>query len=105
MRRLLQEPVKVLITGHPFPPFNEAVLRGEQVVKHINESLKGIKELRSQVWEILKEAEKPLSIKQIHEKAIASRAVTIGCILEDLEKEGRVERERSNGIYKWSVKR
>ena len=105
MRRLLQEPVKVFITGHPFPPFNEAVLRGEQVVKHINESLKGIKELKSQVWEILKEAEKPLSIKQIHEKAIASRAVTIGCILEDLEKEGKVKRERFNGIYKWSVKR
>jgi len=105
MRRLLNEPIKILVTGHPFPPFNDAVLKGGDALKHVNESLKGIEELRAQVWRILERSEKPLSIKQIHEKAGMSQPVTIGCILEDLEKEKEVKRTEVEEGYLWSLRK
>jgi len=104
MRRLLKEPVKVLITGHPFPPFNDALLKGENAVKHIHESLKGIEELKDLVWKVLEGSRKPLSIKQIHGKIGMSQPVTIGCILEDLEREGKTERTETAEGYLWLLK-
>jgi len=92
MRRFLKKPVKILITGHPFPPFNDAVLKGEDAMKHVQESLRGIEELRALVLRILKESRKPLSVNQIHARIAVSQPVTIGCILEDFEREGKIER-------------
>jgi len=105
LRRLLNEPIKTLVTGHPFPPFNEVVLRGEKARKHIEESLKGIKELQSRVLRILKDSEKPISIGQIHKVVGMSQPVTIGCILEDLEREGIAEKTRTEEAYLWSIKK
>jgi glyoxylase-like metal-dependent hydrolase (beta-lactamase superfamily II) len=105
MRRLLEEPVKTLITGHPFPPFNRAVLQGDEALRHIHESLKGIDELRAQVWRTLKRADKPLSVRQIHGKVGISQPVTIGCILEDLEKDGKVERIEAPEEFLWSLRK
>jgi len=105
MRRLLKESVKVLITGHPFPPFNDAVLKGEKAVKHIRESLKGIEELKDLVWKVLEESRKPLSIKQIHEKVGVSQPVTVGCVLEEFEREEKTERIKVEGDYLWALKK
>jgi len=103
MRRLSEEPVEILVTGHPFPPFNDAVLRGEYAVKHIHESLRGIEELRALVWETLKRSDKPLSVRQIHGEVGRSQPVTIGCILEDFERENKVERMKVGENYLWSL--
>ena len=105
MRRLLKEPVKILIAGHPFPPFNRAVLKAKDAMTHINESLKGIKELRSLVWRALERSRKPLSIKQIYEMVGVSQPVTIGCILEDLEREKKTERTEIEEGYLWSLRK
>ena len=105
MRRLLKEPVKILVTGHPFPPFNDAVLKGEDAMKHIRESLKGIEELKALVWKVLERSDKPLSIKQIYDEVGMSQPVTIGCILEDLEKEKKTERMKVAGDYLWALRR
>jgi len=105
MRRLLKEPIKILITGHPFPPFNTAVLKGENAVKHIRESLKGIEELKALVWRVLESSREPLSVKQIYEKVGVSQPVTIGCILEEFEKEDKTERMRMAGDYLWALKK
>jgi len=104
MRRLLNEPVKILITGHPFPPFNDALLRGENAVKHIHESLEGIEELEAIVWKVLERSDKPLSIEQIYEKIRMSRPVTIGCVLEEFEREGKVKRTEATGGYRWALR-
>jgi len=105
MRRLLKEPVKILITGHPFPPFNDAVLKGEDALKHIRESLKGIEELKALVLGILERSEEPLSVKQIYGRAGVSQPVTIGCILEDLEREKKTERMEAAGNYLWTLRK
>ncbi len=92
MQRLLKEPIKILITGHPFPPFNKALLVGEEAKEHVHQSIKAIEELSKLVWETLRNFRKPMSPKQIYEKIGVSRSVTIGCILEDLEREGKAEK-------------
>jgi len=92
MQRLLKEPIKILITGHPFPPFNKALLVGEEAREHVHQSIKAIEELSKLVWETLRNFRKPMSPKQIYEKIGVSRSVTIGCILEDLEREGKAEK-------------
>ncbi len=105
LRRLLNEPINALVTGHPFPPFKEAVLRGENARKHVEESLKGIEELQSRVLRALKDSEKPISIGQIHKIVGMSQPVTIGCILEDLEREGIAEKTRAEEAYLWSIEK
>jgi glyoxylase-like metal-dependent hydrolase (beta-lactamase superfamily II) len=105
MRRLLDEPVKMLITGHPFPPFNKAVLEGDDALKHIRESLKGIDELRDRVWRTLERSDEPLSIRQIHERVGISQPVTIGCILEGLGRDEKVERIESPEGFLWSARK
>ncbi|HIE18441.1 TPA: MBL fold metallo-hydrolase [Candidatus Bathyarchaeota archaeon] len=105
MRRLLKESVKVLIMGHPFPPFNDAVLKGENAVKHIRESLKGIEELKDLLWKVLEELRKPLSIKQIQEKVGVSQPVTVECVLEEFEREKKTERIKVEGDYLWALKK
>ena len=105
MRRLLKEPVKILITGHSFPPFNKVVLKAEDAMRHINESLEGIREVRSLVWRVLERSKAPLSIKQIYERVGVSQPVTIGCILEDLEREKKTERTEIEEGYLWSLRK
>ncbi|RLG94623.1 hypothetical protein DRO37_05050 [Candidatus Bathyarchaeota archaeon] len=105
LRRLLNEPIKAIVTGHPFPPFKEAILRGEKARKHIEESLKGIEELQSRVVMALKNSERPLSIGQIRKIVGMSQPVTIGCILEDLERKGIAEKTRAEEAYLWSIKK
>ncbi|MEM2739928.1 MAG: MBL fold metallo-hydrolase [Candidatus Bathyarchaeia archaeon] len=92
LNRLSKEHVEVLVLGHPFPPFGKAVLRGWEAREHIKESLKAIEELNHLVLEILRDSRRPMDPRQICEALGVSQPVTIGCILEDLEGEGRVER-------------
>ncbi|MCS7113426.1 MAG: MBL fold metallo-hydrolase [Candidatus Bathyarchaeota archaeon] len=92
LNRLSEERVEVMVLGHPFPPFGRAVLRGWEVREYIEESLKAIEELKHLVLDVLRGCRKPMDPKQIYEAIAVSQPVTIGCILEDLEVEGRVER-------------
>ncbi len=92
MSRLLEEPIEMLVNGHPFPPYKKAVLRGEECREHVRQSLKAIEELNTLVLDALKAAGKPLNPKQICERLGRSQPVTIGCILEALEADGRAER-------------
>ncbi|RLI35902.1 hypothetical protein DRO55_04620 [Candidatus Bathyarchaeota archaeon] len=100
MRRLLEEPMEMLINGHPFPPYKKAVLRGKECKEHVRQSLKAIEELNILVLDALKAAGKPLNPKQIHERLGRSQPVTVGCILEALEADGRAERV-SEGLDLW----
>ncbi|MEM2110554.1 MAG: MBL fold metallo-hydrolase [Candidatus Bathyarchaeia archaeon] len=54
MQRLLNESMQVLVTGHPFPPFNKTVLTEKESREYVKHSLKGIEELRNSVESILK---------------------------------------------------
>jgi len=103
MRRLMEESIKVLVTGHPFPPYDEAVLRGEKAKSHIYESLKAMEELNTLVWNMLTATGKPISLGELHERLGVSQPVTIGCILEALEKDGKVKKIRAEEGELWSL--
>ena len=101
MKYLLNESVKILITGHPFPPFNKTVLREKEVKKYVKQSLEGIEYLRTSVLSILRRSSTATSPKQINKKIVSSQSVTIGCILEDLEKEGVSRRVEPRELELW----
>jgi len=103
MKRLTEEPIKVLVTGHPFPPYNEAVLRGEKARRHVYESLRAMEELNTLVWNVLVATGEPVSLGQIHERLGISQPVTIGCILEALEKDGKVKKIKAEKGELWSL--
>ena len=105
MRRLLDEPMETLINGHPFPPFDKAVLRGDECPEHVRRSLAGAEELRRLVLGALEGAAEPMSIGQLHEGVGVSSPVTIGCILEALEREGRAERAGATEADLWILKK
>ena len=101
MKRLLGEPIKAIVNGHPFPPSGEGVIRGKAVKVQLEESIKAVEELRETVSEALRGSEGALSVLQIHEATGASRPYAIGCILESLEAEGKVTRETTGGKLLW----
>ncbi len=101
MQRLLNEPVRLLVTGHPFPPFNKTMLREKESREYVKQSLQGIENLRNSVLSILKRSSKTTSPKQIYKRIDSSQSVTIGCILEDLEKEGKAKREEPRESELW----
>jgi len=103
MRRLMEEPIKVLVTGHPFPPYNEAVLKGEKAGSHVYESLRVMEELNTSVWNVLVATGEPIGLGQLHERRGISQPVTIGCILEALEKDGKVKKVRGEEGELWSL--
>jgi len=104
MRRLLGEPIRALVNGHPFPPYWRAVLRGEEIRTHIEESLRAVEELRTIVLATLKGASAPLSLTRVHEETGAASPLTIGCVLEALESEGLAERKKSENGDLWLVR-
>ena len=104
MRRLLEEPIKILINGHPFPPYGRAVLKDDESLEHVRQSLRGVEELRELVLNTLEAAAEPMTIRRLHERAGVSSPVTVGCILEALEREGKVERVGTREADLWSIR-
>jgi glyoxylase-like metal-dependent hydrolase (beta-lactamase superfamily II) len=99
MRKLSMENPRFLILGHPFPPLKEALLKGKEAISHIEESLKAVEELREKVLEVLRN-EGALSIQEIPGRIPGIQGVSVGCVLEDFLRDGRVEKK---GLL-WSLK-
>lgn len=103
MRRLLGEPIKIMVNGHPFPPFSRAILKDHEGIEHVRRSLRGVEELRKLVLDILEAAAEPMTIRKLHERAGVSSPVTIGCILEALGREGKAEKVGTREADRWSM--
>jgi glyoxylase-like metal-dependent hydrolase (beta-lactamase superfamily II) len=101
MNDLLDEPIKAMVNGHPFPPSNSGLVRGDKVIIQVKESIKAVEQLVNQVLVVLKNAKKPLSILEIYEEVKASRPFTIGCVLEALELESKATREKLGEQILW----
>ncbi|MBS7641828.1 MAG: MBL fold metallo-hydrolase [Candidatus Bathyarchaeia archaeon] len=95
-----KEHIDILVLGHPFPPYGRAILRSWEVRDFIKESLEAIEKLRSLVLDILRESGKPMNPREIYERIGVSQPITIGCILEDLEREGEASRF-DEGVDLW----
>jgi len=103
MKRLSLEPIETLLMAHPFPPFNQAVLRGEHARAFVEESIRGIEVLYAIVREQLQASGRPVHLSEIHRRVPGSAAVTVGCILESLASEGTAERIREGEDFAWKA--
>jgi glyoxylase-like metal-dependent hydrolase (beta-lactamase superfamily II) len=102
MKKLKRQRVEYLILGHPFPPFEKAILRGEEARRHIEDSLLAIEELSFKVLDLLKRRNLS-TISEVRSEIPMYREISIGCILEKLSAEGRVSKEWKNGEIFWAL--
>jgi glyoxylase-like metal-dependent hydrolase (beta-lactamase superfamily II) len=100
-KRLLNKSIKILVNGHPYLPFKKGVLRGDECREHIRESLREVLKIRSIVLETLRVSGRPMSLTEICERTAAVRPITIGCLLEDLDKNGEADKISKNGNFLW----
>jgi glyoxylase-like metal-dependent hydrolase (beta-lactamase superfamily II) len=103
-KRLLNKSIKILVNGHPFLPFKKGILRGDECSEHISESLKEILKIRNIVLDTLRSTGRPMSLIEICERMDATRPITIGCILEALDKDGEADKITRNENVLWHAK-
>jgi glyoxylase-like metal-dependent hydrolase (beta-lactamase superfamily II) len=103
LKKLKKERVEYLILGHPFPPFEEAVLRGEKARRHIEDSLFAIEELSFKVLDVLKRRNLSSTLSEVRSEIPTYREISIGCILEQLLAEGKVSKTSKNGDIFWAL--
>jgi len=99
MKRMQGENVTTLLTGHPFPPINQGIVRGAQVKLLLQESVSASQQLEQRVENLLTDSEQGLTIAQILEMIPGSQPSTIGCLLEDMVKMGNAILDGKN--YRW----
>ncbi len=86
MNRLLHEPIKILIGGHPFPPLKRGILYGTEAKTLIRDSINILEHQRKKVLELIEQNTKNYDIKKIYASAPSSNIFTIGCIIKELLK-------------------
>jgi glyoxylase-like metal-dependent hydrolase (beta-lactamase superfamily II) len=103
VQRLCSEPVERLVLGHPFQPFQKAVLNGDEAKLFAKESLAAVEELRTKVYGKLKEAKKPSTLEEIHNKLPGTPLISVGCILESLANDGKARILRTDACPMWTM--
>jgi len=103
MKRLLDMPIEGIVCGHPFPPFEKALLRGEETSMHIRESMNAVEELINLVRRTLESSRKPMNLMQVHKAASAAPLYTIGCVLESLVAQEDAQRLKIGNEQLWAV--
>ena len=106
MQRLSQEPIDTLMMGHPFPPFDQGVVRGGQVAEILRDSLQAVEEIKNRVVNVLETAGRPLSFDDIMSSGLFDvREISIEVVLEDLAEDGKVKRIGKTDDLLWLVRR
>jgi glyoxylase-like metal-dependent hydrolase (beta-lactamase superfamily II) len=103
-RRLLNKSIKTLVNGHPFRPYNKGVLRGDECSEQIQESLREVSKIRSNVLKTLRAEERPMSLTEISERLGLPRAVAVGCVLEAMIEDREAEKIFKNTNVLWRAK-
>jgi len=91
LNRLLNEPIDILMLGHPFPPFRKSVLMGRDSVAFIKESLNAMIWSKKHLSSILEDLTEPFDFEEVVANVPKLRESTILCILEELTKKGLLE--------------
>jgi glyoxylase-like metal-dependent hydrolase (beta-lactamase superfamily II) len=103
VQRLCSEPVKRLVLGHPFPPFQKEVLNADEAKLFAKQSLAAIKEFKEKVYGKLEEAKKPSTLEEIHSKLPGTSRKSVGCILESLVRDGKATILRTDACPMWTM--
>jgi glyoxylase-like metal-dependent hydrolase (beta-lactamase superfamily II) len=103
MKRLMDEPIKKLVSGHPFPPYSKAILGETESTRQIEESVLAVEELKRKILRTLESFDSPVSTQEIFEAANSARPYTVGCILEALEHEGKISSIKERHKVLWQT--
>jgi len=103
IQRLGSEPVERLVLGHPFPPFQKAILNADETKLFAKESLAAVEELKAKVYAKLEEAKKPSTLQEIHSELPGTMIISVGCILESLANDGKAKILRTDSCPMWTI--
>ncbi|MCW4021270.1 MAG: MBL fold metallo-hydrolase [Candidatus Bathyarchaeota archaeon] len=101
MRRLSLEPIEILMMGHPFPPFEQGVIRKGKVKAILQESMRALEDLKNKVMKLLETNRRPLTMDEICNGLPEAREPSIEPILEELSEEGKVWRIGKDDELLW----
>jgi glyoxylase-like metal-dependent hydrolase (beta-lactamase superfamily II) len=100
--KLREEIFDYMVVGHPFPPYNRGLLIENEAKTFLTESSQAMDDLKNSLTRILHE-NKLITFQEIKDIIPEIRDITLGCLLEDLESEGRIKRIREQGKFKWTT--
>lgn len=103
VKKMSKMNIEALIIGHPFPPFEQAVLFKEKAKEHINQSLEAIKELKEKVYKTIIKFKELTKLSKIQEAIPESRLQTVGCVLEEFYNQGLVKKIKDENKILWFV--
>jgi len=101
MRRLSLEPIEIFMMGHPFPPFEQGVIREAKVRAMLQESMRAVEDLKNIVMKLLETSQRPLTMDEISAGLPEAREPSIGPVLEELFEEGKVWRIGEDNELLW----
>ena len=84
VNRLLLRPISAIISGHPFPPRMQPILKDDAVEELLTVSLTAVSDLKERVEQVLNHAERPLSLHDLSRILPDVRPPSLPTILEEL---------------------
>jgi glyoxylase-like metal-dependent hydrolase (beta-lactamase superfamily II) len=91
VNRLSHRPISVIISGHPFPPRMQPLLKDEAVQELLAVSLHAITDLKDRVKQVIEQAKRPLSLYDLSRILPDVRPPSLPTILEELVTRGRIK--------------
>ena len=92
VNRLSQRPISTIISGHPFPPRMQPILKDEAVEELLKVSLNAVNDLKERVEQALIHAKRPLSLYDLSRILPDVRPPSLPTILDELVAIGTIRR-------------
>lgn len=84
VNRLSLRPISVIISGHPFPPRMQPILKNDAVQELLKVSLNAVNDLKERVTQVLAHAQRPLSLNDLSRILPDVRPPSLPTVLEEL---------------------
>jgi glyoxylase-like metal-dependent hydrolase (beta-lactamase superfamily II) len=99
IKKISKKNIKTMVTGHPFPPFNRGVLKGEEISSFLKESIEAIKELEESILNTL--SLKGHTLVDLTDKMGDARTNTLLCVLGTLRARGLINKTHDKEGISW----
>ncbi len=103
VNRLALRPISAIISGHPFPPRMQPILKDEAVEELLKVSLNAVNDLKERVEQVLAQAERPLSLYDLGRILPDVRPPSLPTILEELVTIGAIRQLGHDPECLWLV--
>lgn len=98
IRRLMKMDIDLMLMAHHYLPAKGPVVKGDEIKSFFEESLRTLKTCIETATEMLEEANRPLTLREV-ERALNVTTITAIKIIEKLKKDGKVEEVPPQPLY------